>query len=337
MYKAITIQKGRSGWGGPLTISPNATKNKIVCITGGGIDPVALKIAELTGCEAVDGFSNGIPETEIAAVVVDCGGTARCGVYPKKRIPTINLTSVGQSGPLAKFMTEDIYVSGVTVESLSSAVEGVAVAANDQSGTKTVNAANYKEGEQYKKAKQQGQAYSSNKFAFLTKFGKAVGGVVGNFYQAGRETIDTVIKNILPFMAFVSMLIGIILVSGIGDWIAKAISPYAGSLGGLLFVSVICAIPVLSPLLGPGAVIAQVVGVLIGVEIGKGNIPPQFALPALFAIDPQVGCDFIPVGLSLGEAEPETVEIGVPAILISRLITGPISVVIAYLFSIGLY
>lgn len=337
MYKAITIQKGRSGWGGPLTISPDATKNKIVCITGGGIDPVAIKIAELTGCEAVDGFSSGIPESEIAAVVVDCGGTARCGVYPKKRIPTINLTSVGQSGPLAKFMTEDIYVSGVTVENLSSAVASAAAVVNDQGGAKSVNAANFKEGEEYKKAKQQGKAYSSNKFAFLTKFGKGVGGVVGKFYQAGRETIDTVIKNILPFMAFVSMLIGIILVSGIGDWIAKAVTPYVGSLGGLLFVSVICAIPLLSPLLGPGAVIAQVVGVLIGVEIGKGNIPPQFALPALFAIDPQVGCDFIPVGLSLGEAEPETIEIGVPAILISRLITGPISVVIAYLFSIGLY
>jgi PTS system glucitol/sorbitol-specific IIC component len=63
----------------------------------------------------------------------------------------------------------------------------------------------------------------------------------------------------------------------------------------------------------------------------------QYALPALFAINAQVGGDFVPVGLSLGEAEPETIELGVPAVLYSRIITGPLSVIIAYLFSFGMY
>jgi PTS system glucitol/sorbitol-specific IIB component len=171
----------------------------------------------------------------------------------------------------------------------------------------------------------------------LVTIGKAVGGVVGILYQAGRDTIDTVIRNILPFMAFISVLVGIINKTGLGDHLAHWVSPLASNLPGLIVISIFCSIPILSPVLGPGAVIAQVIGVLLGTRIGKGDIPPQYALPALFAIDPQVGCDFIPVGLALGEAEPSTVEIGVPAVLISRLITGPVSVIIAYFASFGLY
>ncbi len=322
MYKAVKIIKGSSGWGGPLIIKPTETRDKIVSITGGGIDPVAQRIADLTGGTAVDGFSTGVPDYEIAVVVVDCGGTARCGVYPKKNIYTVNLTPVGQAGPLAQYIQEDIYVSGVKENNIS-VYEGV-MDIDDEPKVQT-------------RQKTEQKTQIPVKSGFLTRIGKSVGSVVGKLYQAARETVDQVIKNVIPFMAFVSMLIGIILKSGIGDWIANTISPYAGTLPGLIVISLVCAIPVLSPLLGPGAVIAQVVGVLVGVEIGKGAIPPQYALPALFAINPQVGCDFIPVGLSLGEAKPETIEVGVPAILISRLITGPISVLIAFAFSIGLY
>lgn len=168
---------------------------------------------------------------------------------------------------------------------------------------------------------------------FLVKIGRGVGGVVGALYQAGRDAVDQVIVNILPFMAFIALIIGIILKTGVGDWIANLLAPLAGSLVGLLILSVIIALPVLSPLLGPGAVIAQIIGTLLGSTlIANGDIPARFALPALFAINPQVGCDFIPVGLALGEAEPETVEVGVPAVLFSRLVTGPLAVLIAFLF-----
>jgi PTS system glucitol/sorbitol-specific IIC component len=138
-------------------------------------------------------------------------------------------------------------------------------------------------------------------------------------------------------MAFISLIIGIINGTGIGKLIANSIAPLAGSLPGMLVICIICAIPIISPIIGPGAVIAQIVGVLVGQQIAAGAIKPAMALPALFAINPQVGGDFVPVGLALGEAEPETINIGVPAVLFSRLITGPAAVIIAYFASFGLY
>lgn len=282
----------------------------------------------------MDGFSTGVPDDEIMVVVIDCGGTARCGVYPKKKIFTVNLTAVGQSGPLAKFITEDLYVSDVTENCLQYTDENVVVspkvlATNDSA-------------QKVPKTKAQARAElaemnAGKKKNIITRMGIGVGAIVNKFYQAGRETIEMVIKNILPFMAFVSMILGIISASGIGNVIANTISPLASTLPGMIGISVICALPFISPVLGPGAVIAQVVGSLLGVQIGLGNIPPEYALPALFAINAQAGADFVPVGLSLGEAEPETIELGVPAVLYSRLITGPLAVVIAYVFSIGLY
>lgn len=322
-YTAVKIEKGPGGWGGPLILKPKPGKDKILSVTGGEISPVAKKIAELTGATIVDAFKTVVPDDEILAAVIDCGGTARCGVYPKKKILTVNLTPVGQSGPLAKFITEELYVSGVTEKNII--VLDKLEVEDEETHVNILE------------EKTRSKSVSREKENIVGKIGKGIGNIVSIFYSAGRDSIDSVIKNILPFMAFVSMIIGIILKTGIGDVIAKIIAPYSGSIGGLIVISIIAAIPILSPLLGPGAVIAQVVGVLIGVEIGKGNIPPQYALPALFAINPQVGCDFIPVGLSLGEAEPETVEVGVPAILFSRLITGPIAVIIAYFFSFGLY
>lgn len=270
--------------------------------------------------------------------VVDCGGTARCGVYPKKKIFTVNLMPVGQSGPLAAFIKKEIYVSAVREKDIevigeASAEAASAAAAQAQQAPAANDGPKTKE-----QAKEEiRQANEGKKQSIVVTIGKGVGEVVSKFFQAGRESIDMVIRNILPFMAFTSTLLGIISASGLGDIIANTISPLCGTLPGMLVISLICSLPFLSPILGPGAVIAQVVGTLLGAQFAAGAIPAQYALPALFAIDGQVGADFVPVGLSLGEAEPETIELGVPAVLFSRIVTGPVAVIIAFVFSIGLF
>ena len=110
------------------------------------------------------------------------------------------------------------------------------------------------------------------------------GKVVATFNQAAREAIQTMLNTIIPFMAFVSLLIGVIQGSGVGNWLAKLMVPLAGNIWGLILIGFICSLPFLSPLLGPGAVISQIIGTLIGVEIGKGNIPPQMAPCQLYLL-----------------------------------------------------
>ena len=328
-YKSVRISHGSGGWGGPLVIQPTEQRSKIVSVTGGGIHPLARQIAEMTGGEAVDGFRAPPIESEMAVVVVDCGGTARCGVYPRKRIPTVNLTPVGQSGPLAQFITEDIYVSGVKPENVVPADGSETPAAAASIGAAAAKA-------EEKPAAPIDTSNDGGLVGLISRIGRVMGRVVGIFFNAGRRTIDQVIRNVLPFMAFVTMLIGLILYTGIGDILAQPMGPLANNIVGLLVLSAICGLPFLSPILGPGAVIAQVVGVgIIGPQIANGTIAPAMALPALFAYNTQVGCDFVPVGLALGEAKPKTIEIGVPAILISRQIMGPVSVLIAWLVSLA--
>lgn len=342
-YNSITVSRGNGGFGGPITITPTEQRNKIVYIVGGGMKPdIVDRIAELTGAEPVNGFKTSVPDEEIFTAIIDCGGTLRCGIYPKKGIPTINVMPTGKSGPLAQYITEDIYVSAVGVSNIKLAGDAGNVAvvpantttATAEDGAETKPASSEKWSTDKKISEH--VAAKKNK-SLMEKIGLGAGRVVSVFYQASREAVQTMLNSVIPFMGFVAMLIGIISASGFGDMFSRVLSPLAGNGWGLIALGFICSLPFLSPLLGPGGVIGSIIGSLIGVEIGKGNVPPHLALPALFAINTQNAADFIPVGLGLAEAEAETVEVGVPAILYSRFLNGAPRVAIAWLASVGLY
>ncbi len=115
-YRKVRIKKGPKGWGGPLIIEPKPGRDLIYSVTGGGIHPLAQHIADLTGGTPFDGFKSKADFDKIAVAVIDCGGTARVGVYPMKKVPTVDIYPTSPSGPLMRFITEEYFVSGVRPE-----------------------------------------------------------------------------------------------------------------------------------------------------------------------------------------------------------------------------
>lgn len=300
-YETIKVVKGSGGWGDGLVLTPTDEKNIILSVTGGGVHPVAARMAELCGGEAVDGFTNHVDDARVLAVVINCGGTARIGVYPKKRIPTVDVYPGSPTGPLAQFITPDIFVSDVGLNQISvaNAVEvNTAQTATEAVEEKATTAATAAEARP--KTVSQTQAEKGGFMAFVVRFGNFIGYVINTLLSSGRQALQIIWQTVLPFMAYVGLLIGIVNYTGVSNVLANWVAPLAGNPLGLILLGFIVAIPLLSPILGPGAAIAQVVGVLMGTQIGTGALPVQYALPTLFAIDGQVGCDFIPVGLSLG-------------------------------------
>ena len=229
-YGTIKIEKGSGGFGGPLVVTPKPGKDKILYITGGGAEPeIVEKIVKLTGATAVNGFKTSVPDEEIFLAIIDCGGTLRCGIYPQKRIPTVNIMPVGPSGPLAKFIKEDIYVSAVGLDQISLAEGSEEVVVEEETQEEP------KREFKYSADKKVSQSLAENaKSSVIQKIGMGAGKVVHTLYQAARDAVQSMITTILPFMAFVAMLIGVIQGSGFGNWFAKLLTPLAGNIFGLV-------------------------------------------------------------------------------------------------------
>ena len=98
----IKVTPGAEGFGTGLTF-PIASGLKVVSLTGREIHPVARRLGELAQSEVINGFKAVPPDEETLCVVINCGGSLRCGLYPKKGIKTINVMPTGQAGPMAQF------------------------------------------------------------------------------------------------------------------------------------------------------------------------------------------------------------------------------------------
>ena len=356
-YHTITITRGDGGYGGPLTVTPTEERQKVLYMTGGSTPPEPLaRIIALSGMIPVNGNQETCPDEEVALAIIDCGGTLRCGIYPGKGIPTVNILATGKSGPLAKYMTEDLYVSAVTSECVSVCESTCASAGSDRKSaaaadggqdaavtafTENKKAANTET--VHKEEKVEAAAAASSEHSIKSSLSKllepvlVISKVISLFQQSAREAVKTCLEMILPFMGFAALFIGICKGSGLTQFLAGLMRPMGGSLLGLMALGIVCSIPGLSAILGAGAVAAQMFSAVIGELIAGGSMPPAMALPALFAVNCQCACDFIPVGLGMTEAKPETTQVGIAAVTISRFATGWIRILIAVVFSIGLY
>lgn len=357
-YRSITITRGDGGYGGPVTVTPTKDRHIVLYMTGGGMEPEPLeKITALSGMTAVNGNLETCPDEKVALAIIDCGGTLRCGIYPGKGIPTLNLLATGKSGPLAKYMTKDLYVSAVTSGQVSPAFQSTASGANVSSAallaaevpeenmtTNGMHAADAA-GISLSASKKEGSASRTSRsdsrsrhlFRRILEPVSFISKVISIFHQSARDAVKTCLDMLLPFMGFAALFIGICRGSGLTVFLAEIMKPMGGSLPGLFLIGILCSIPGLSAILGAGAVAAQIFSTVTGDLILSGSIAPSLALPALFAINCQCACDFIPVGLGMMESKPETMQLGVTSVTLSRFATGWIRILVALVFSIGLY
>lgn len=331
-YRSVKINKGANGWGSFIIVTPTAERNKVISVTGGGIHPLAAKIAELSGGTAVDGFKNPVPNEEVFCAVVDCGGTLRTGLYPKMGIPTVNILNGGPYGVYADYCKEDVFVSGSKEKDIILADEKEAAAAAAVAPAEEKTDAPKAEAKPEKP-----KGFVGGMTLVIQKVGRFIGGIVNAFFAGAKQSVNMTITNILPFLIFLSFMGGLLTSTGFGAWVANGLSIFTGSIGGLIIFALIIAIPVLSPLLAPGAAVQSILGTLIGTLIANGNVPVSLALPALFAISVVDACDFVPVAASLGEADPDTARVATPAMLFSRFVTAPIAVLVGVVAGIGLF
>ena len=93
----------------------------------------------------------------------------------------------------------------------------------------------------------------------MTTVAAGIGKFVMTVVQAARTSFKLCLETIIPFLIFVSTVFTLITSTGVGNIIANALSGLATSPIGLIVMGLIITFPLLSPIIGPGAVIPQVI------------------------------------------------------------------------------
>ncbi len=148
------------------------------------------------------------------------------------------------------------------------------------------------------------------------------------FQSVATNSLTYVLKTILPFMALVSALIGIIMAfSGLGDWTptARAISQPSTGAGDAL-AALTCSFPLLSPFLGPSRVYRLKLRACPDRRSDRPAISPASGAsrPSPRLTRRRPAATFYPGGRPVtGGSEQDTVRVGVPSVLsVGRFLTG---------------
>lgn len=302
--RALNIKPPAEGWGGELYVR-TTEKRQFVAYEGEETREVAEKIANVIGATLLD--TTGLEEVDLGTLACAVIKRDDHGKYLWRSVATINLN--GQVAPKAynyEFISKENYVAGEPV------MEAVEIGAS--TGT---------------------AGFMKPVIALST----TIGSIVDALFEGAAQALNMILKMIIPCFAFAGLLIGIITYSGLGTMISNVLSPFVSTLPGMLMVVIITSLPFISPIVAPGAAITGVCSILLGEMIGAGTFPAHLALPAFFAIDGMIGCDFVPVAMSYMDAEKETITAAYPAYLFSNFICGPLAVLVAYGYTMltGMY
>ena len=338
----VFVRPGQGGWGVGLVICPSGKKNKVASVTSGGIHPVAQRIGTLLHCEVIDSFTESVPEDEILCAVVDCGGTARIGVYPRKGILTIDVNPISPSGPLVRYITDELFVSGVSVEEVSF-MENESLNLGSAPNTRASHDQNETEPPILNTSDAANQSINIitklniNGSSYILRFINRALYVLGVIRESAKDTIHIVLFSVLPLMLVASLFITLVKVLDLVGAFTSVFKASLGSWPGLIAVALILTLPKFASSFSAAGIVGQYLIIMLAFAIGARTIGYVWLLPALIAVNGQVGSDFLPTALGMSNTTKSVFANAIKIFPRSREITTIVMLLMALMVSLLIF